>query len=52
MSLAEEIRPFTIEEALETKTHWAINTLRANKQRVEPFMAYMAPPPSMRGVVL
>lgn len=47
-SLAEEIKPFTVEEAMNMKTHHAINTLTVNKTKVTPFMAQMALPPSMR----
>jgi hypothetical protein len=46
--LAEEIAPFTIEEAMETPRHWALNVIRAGGVTVPPFLAHMIPPPSKR----
>lgn len=46
--LGEEIKPFDIEEAMKTPRHWAINVIRANGVTVEPFIAHMTPPPSIR----
>lgn len=48
MSLAEEIAPVTIEEALEMPRWHAINVMQANGRSVEPFICQMAPPPSER----
>ncbi|GIM44533.1 hypothetical protein DNHGIG_00820 [Collibacillus ludicampi] len=44
--LAEEIAPFTVEEAMKTPRHYAINVIRAGGVTVTPFMAKMTPPPS------
>lgn len=44
--LAEEIVPFTVEEAMRTPRHHAINVIRAGGDTVTPFMAKMTPPPS------
>jgi hypothetical protein len=46
--LAEEIAPYTIEDGLKLKRHHAINVLRAGNEIQKPFIAKMAPPPSMR----
>lgn len=43
--LAEEIAPFSIEEAIKTPKHWAITVLRSGAEAVEPFMLEMDPPP-------
>jgi hypothetical protein len=45
-ALAEEIKPFDIEEAMSTPRHWAINVIRAGGVTVIPFLAKMALPPS------
>ncbi len=47
-ALAEEIKPFEIQEAINTPTHYAINIIRANNKTLTPFMAKMLPPPSKR----
>lgn len=47
-ALAEEIKPFEVEEAMRTPRHWAINVIRAGGITVTPFLARMAPPPSKR----
>jgi hypothetical protein len=47
-SLEEEIRPFTVEDALSLKRFHAINIIRAGGENVTPFIAQMAPPPSKR----
>lgn len=44
-NLAEEIAPFTVEEAMRTPRHHAINAMFAGGRRVTPFMAKMSPPP-------
>jgi len=44
MDLKEEIAPFTVEEALKVKTHYAINVIKANNQ-YHQFLAKMAKPP-------
>ncbi|WP_282198439.1 ATP-binding protein [Collibacillus ludicampi] len=44
--LAEEIAPFTVEEALKTPRFHAINIIRSGGVTVTPFMAKMTPPPS------
>ncbi|WP_436664245.1 hypothetical protein ACOALA_04160 [Alicyclobacillus acidoterrestris] len=44
--LAEEIDPFTIEEALKLPRHYAINVIRAGGETITPFMAKMSAPPS------
>jgi hypothetical protein len=46
--LAEEIAPFTIEEALKTPRFHAINIIRSGGVTVTPFMAKMTPPPSQQ----
>jgi len=46
--LAEELAPWTVEEAMETPTHSAINILRVGGHKCPVFMAKMAPPPSMQ----
>lgn len=46
MELAEEIAPFSVEEALRTPKHWAITVLRAGAEPVQPFLLKMDPPPS------
>jgi len=46
--LAEELTPWTIEEALETKTHHALNIIRAEGKNVPVFMAKMAAPLTIR----
>lgn len=43
---AEEIAPFTVEEALKTPTHYAINVVHAGGNTITPFMSIMSPPPS------
>ena len=43
-ALAEEIAPFTVEEAMEMPTHHAINIIRSHKE-YHKFMAKMAEPP-------
>lgn len=45
--LSEEIAPFTIEEAIKTPRHYAINVIRTGGQTVTPFMAKMSKPPMM-----
>lgn len=47
-SLEEEIKPFEIEEAMETPLYYAINVIRAGGRTVTPFLAKMLKPPSMR----
>lgn len=47
-SLAEEIKPFDIEEAMETPLYYAINVIRAGGTTITPFLAKMLAPPSMR----
>jgi len=47
-SLEEEIKPFTVEEALETPLYHAINVIRAGGTTVTPFLAKMLKPPSAR----
>lgn len=47
-ALAEEIKPFDVEEAMRTPRHHAINIIRAGGNIVTPFMAKMLPPPSKR----
>ncbi|UNO48260.1 hypothetical protein [Alicyclobacillus acidoterrestris] len=44
--LAEEISPFTVDEALKIPTHHAINIWRSGGQVVPPFLAKMSLPPS------
>ncbi|WP_206922813.1 hypothetical protein [Alicyclobacillus suci] len=44
--LAEEIDPFTVEEALKTPRHYAINVIRSGGETITPFMAKMSAPPS------
>lgn len=46
--LAEEIAPYTVDEALKTPRHYAINVIRADGETVTPFMARMIAPPSRR----
>lgn len=46
--LAEEIEPFTLEDAMATPRHWAINVVQAGGRTLPPFLADMMPPPSMR----
>lgn len=43
--LAEEISPFTLEEAMKTPRYHAINVLRSGGVTVNPFIAKMTPPP-------
>lgn len=45
-ALAEEIKPFDIQEALNTPRHYAINVIRAEGKTLTPFIAKMLPPPS------
>lgn len=45
-ALAEEIKPFEVEEAMRTPRWWAINIIKAGGVVVEPFLAKMTPPPS------
>jgi hypothetical protein len=45
--LAEEIAPFTFEEAIKTPKHAAINVLRSGTEAITPFMLAMAAPPTM-----
>lgn len=47
-SLAEEIKPFEVEDAMKTPTYHAINVIRAGGNVVTPFMSKMLPPPSKR----
>lgn len=47
LELAEEIAPFTVEEAMKTPKHSAINILRSGTETVPPFMLKMAAPPSI-----
>ena len=46
--LAEEISPFTLEEAMATPRWWAINVVHAGNRTVPPFLCRMAPPPGKR----
>jgi hypothetical protein len=46
--LSEEIAPYTIEDGLKLKRHYAINVLRAGNEIQKPFICKMALPPSMR----
>lgn len=45
-SLAQEIAPFDVEEAMRTPRYSAINVIRAGGRTVTPFLAKMTPPPS------
>ena len=45
-ALAEELKPFTVEEGMQTPFHWAINVIRTDDVSATPFLAHMAPPPS------
>ena len=47
-ALQEEISPFSVEEALRIPRHWALHLVQAGGQRVEPFLAKMDAPPSIR----
>lgn len=47
-SLAEELKPFELEELLEVPRFHAVNVIQANGTTVPPFLAKMIPPPSMR----
>jgi hypothetical protein len=46
--LAEEIAPFTVQDGLKLKLHYAINVLRAGNGIQKPFLAMMAEPPSFK----
>lgn len=46
LSLAEEIAPFGIEDALKMPSHHAINIIRSGGQQIKPFMLKMTKPPS------
>lgn len=50
-ALAEEIAPFTIEEALATPRFYALNVIRAGGVTAPPFLAKMTPPPSERNKI-
>jgi hypothetical protein len=43
-ALAEEIAPFTVEEAMQTPRHWCLHVIRAAGQTVPPFLAKMDGP--------
>ena len=45
--LAEEIEPFTLEDALQTPRYWAINSIQTGGRTLPPFLAEMAAPPSV-----
>lgn len=45
--LAEEIQPYTVEDALKTPRFHAINVIRAGGITQRPFLARMTPPPSL-----
>jgi hypothetical protein len=47
-ALAEEIRPFEVDEAMATPMHLCINVIRAGGVTVTPFLAKMMAPPSRR----
>jgi hypothetical protein len=47
-SLAEELRPFELEELLQIPRFHAVNVIQANGTTVTPFLARMLPPPGMR----
>lgn len=47
-SLEEEIKPFEVEEAMQTPLYHAINIVRAGGTTVPPFLAKMLAPPSAR----
>jgi hypothetical protein len=44
--LAEEIYPFTLEDAMKLKTWHAINIVRSGGEQIKPFISLMTPPPS------
>jgi hypothetical protein len=46
--LLDELRPLTLEDCMKTKTHYAINSIRSGGDYIKPFVAKMAPPPSMQ----
>jgi hypothetical protein len=46
--LIQEIAPYTVEEALKTPRHYAINIIRSGGDYVKPFIAKMSLPPSMQ----
>lgn len=46
--LAEEIEPFTLEDALQTPRYWAINSIQTAGRTLPPFLAEMAAPPSIQ----
>ncbi|QFG05453.1 ATPase-like protein [Bacillus phage 031MP002] len=48
-ALAEEIAPFTVEDALKMPSHHAINIIRSGGEQIKPFMLKMTKPPSMQG---
>lgn len=48
VDLAEEIYPYTVEDALKTPRFHAINIIQAEGVTQRPFMARMTAPPSMR----
>jgi hypothetical protein len=47
-NLAEEIAPFTLEDALKMPSHHAINIIRSGGEQIKPFILRMTPPPSMQ----
>ena len=48
VDLAEEIYPYTVEDALKTPRFHAINIIQAGGITQRPFLAKMTPPPSWR----
>lgn len=46
--LAEEIAPFTLEDALKMPSHHAINIIRSGGEQIKPFILHMTPPPTMQ----
>jgi hypothetical protein len=45
-NLAEEISPYTLDDALKLPSHHAINVIRSGGESVKPFILHMTPPPS------
>lgn len=48
LSLAEEIAPYTLEDALKLPTHHMIIVIRSGGESIKPFILKASPPPSLQ----
>jgi hypothetical protein len=48
IGLAEEIQPFTLEDAMKMKTYHSISIIRSGGEQIKPFICKMTRPPSQQ----